>query len=42
MSNAFSQMLDHPQAAALLSPVAVMRAMLRLERELVRTAPRPW
>ncbi|MEY2592592.1 MAG: 3-carboxy-cis,cis-muconate cycloisomerase [Pseudomonadota bacterium] len=36
MSNAFSQMLDHPQAAALLSPVAVMRAMLRLERELVQ------
>jgi 3-carboxy-cis,cis-muconate cycloisomerase len=36
MSNAYSQMLDHPQASALLSPVAVMRAMLRLERELVQ------
>ncbi len=36
MSNAYSQMLDHPQASALLGPLAVMRAMLRLERELVQ------
>ncbi|MEY2730944.1 MAG: hypothetical protein RL584_2070, partial [Pseudomonadota bacterium] len=35
MSNAFSLMLAHPKAAELLGPAAVMRAMLRLERELV-------
>lgn len=35
MSNAFSLMLVHPKAAELLGPAAVMRAMLRLERELV-------
>jgi len=36
MSNAFSHMLAHPQAAALLAPPAVMRAMLQLERALVQ------
>jgi 3-carboxy-cis,cis-muconate cycloisomerase len=35
MSNAFSLMLTHPKAAELLGPAAVMRAMLRVERELV-------
>lgn len=35
MSNAFSQMLACPQASQLLSAPAVLRAMLRLEREMV-------
>ena len=35
MSNAFSQMLAHPQASQHLGAQAVLRAMLRLEREMV-------